>query len=88
MKPQQRLLAASLGLLLAGAVGNLLDRIRLGYVVDFIVFTVRDSFRWPTFNVADAAIAVGVGLLLTDSLRGFLRDRRRKNAEKSAQKRA
>jgi signal peptidase II len=47
-----------LGLQLGGAIGNLIDRIRFGYVVDFFDLTV-----WPVFNVADSAICVGVGLL-------------------------
>lgn len=74
--PEQKLLAVSLGLLLSGALGNLIDRIRLGYVIDFILFHIRDSFRWPNFNVADIAIVVGVGLLAWDSIRAWLRERR------------
>ena len=53
----------ALGLVLGGAAGNLIDRLRLGYVVDFI------DFRWfPVFNAADSAIVVGVGLLALSSL--------------------
>ena len=52
-------------LLLAGIVGNLTDRVRLGYVVDFIEVHLG-SYQWPTFNVADAAICVGAGLLALD----------------------
>lgn len=48
----------SLGLILGGAIGNLIDRLRLGYVVDFIDFRV-----WPVFNVADSCITVGTGIL-------------------------
>ncbi len=51
-------LTASIGLLLGGAVGNLVDRVRLGYVVDFVEVGV-----WPNFNLADSAISVGVVLL-------------------------
>lgn len=80
VRAEQRLLLAALGCLLSGAIGNLIDRIRLGYVIDFIVLHVKDGFRWPTFNVADIAIVVGVGLLLLDSLRGFLRERRQARA--------
>ena len=62
----QRLMQVCLGLQLGGALGNLLDRLRLGHVVDFIDFRV-----WPVFNIADSAIVVGVALLayhiLTDS---------------------
>lgn len=52
-----------LGLIEGGALGNLIDRVRLGYVVDFI-----DLRWWPVFNVADSAIVVGVALLLIQSL--------------------
>jgi signal peptidase II len=53
----------------SGALGNMVDRVRLGYVVDFIHFHVYDSFEWPTFNVADSTITIGVALLLLDGLR-------------------
>ena len=52
------LLKIGLGLMLGGALGNLIDRLRLGYVVDFIDFRV-----WPVFNIADSAISVGVIIL-------------------------
>ncbi|HEX8853047.1 MAG TPA: signal peptidase II, partial [Pyrinomonadaceae bacterium] len=54
-------------LLLAGIVGNLTDRVRLGYVVDFVEVHLG-SYQWPTFNVADAAICVGAVLLALDLL--------------------
>jgi len=56
-------------LLLAGILGNLTDRARLGYVVDFIVLHAGD-YHWPTFNVADASICIGALLLLLDLFRG------------------
>lgn len=56
-----RLLGASL--ILGGAIGNLFDRIRLGYVVDFVQWHYYDRFSWPVFNVADAWIFVGAVLL-------------------------
>lgn len=56
-------------LLLAGILGNLTDRVRLGYVVDFIVLHAG-SFHWPTFNVADASITVGALLLAFDLIFG------------------
>jgi signal peptidase II len=63
----QGLLACSLSLILAGALGNMIDRLRLGYVVDFIhVHWEEHSF--PAFNVADSAITVGAALLLLDVL--------------------
>jgi signal peptidase II len=58
----------ALGLLLGGAVGNLVDRIRYGEVVDFLLFYWRD-YHFPNFNVADIAITVGVGLFLLQTLR-------------------
>ena len=66
---RQRLLATGLSLVLGGALGNLIDRARLGYVVDFISLHYRDWY-FPTFNVADAAISVGAALIVLDSLRG------------------
>lgn len=51
-----------LALVLGGAIGNLVDRVRLGYVIDFVDVSLYFA-RWPAFNVADAAIVVGVGLL-------------------------
>jgi signal peptidase II len=60
-----RLLQTGLHLILGGAIGNLVDRFRFGYVVDFLDFYVRDH-HWPAFNVADSAICVGIGLLFFD----------------------
>ena len=54
-----------LGLILGGAIGNLIDRARLGYVVDFLDLYWR-GHHWPTFNVADVGISVGVALLVID----------------------
>jgi signal peptidase II len=67
-----RLFAISVPLIASGAIGNLVDRFRLGYVVDFIhAFFIRNGVEhsWPTFNVADSTITVGVILLLIE---GFL----------------
>jgi len=63
-----RAFAAAVPLILSGAVGNLSDRVRHGFVVDFIQVDPR-LFDYPTFNVADIAITVGVGLLLIDGMR-------------------
>jgi signal peptidase II len=62
------LLQVALNLILAGAVGNLYDRINYGYVVDFIEVYFR-NYRWPSFNVADSAITIGVGLLALELFR-------------------
>ena len=63
------LFAMAVPLVVSGAIGNLVDRVHLGYVVDFIYFHIYDRFEWPTFNIADATITVGVALLLLDGLR-------------------
>jgi signal peptidase II len=60
-----RLLQSGLHLILGGAIGNLLDRFRFGYVVDFLDVYVRNH-HWPAFNVADSAICIGIGLLFLD----------------------
>jgi len=66
--PQNRLLQVSLALILAGALGNLYDRIRFGYVIDFLEFHARNHY-WPSFNVADSAISIGVVLLAWETFR-------------------
>lgn len=63
--PEHRLLQAALALIMGGAVGNLIDRIRFQSVTDFLRFYV-DRWEWPSFNVADSAITVGVALLAWD----------------------
>ncbi|MGI9450680.1 MAG: signal peptidase II, partial [Geminicoccaceae bacterium] len=55
------------GLVIGGALGNVIDRIRFGAVVDFLDFHIA-GYHWPAFNVADSAICVGAGLLLLDGL--------------------
>jgi signal peptidase II len=65
----QWVLALGLALVLSGAVGNLIDRVRLGYVVDFISVHYG-SWYFPTFNVADSAISVGAALIILDALLG------------------
>jgi len=62
-----RLLAAAIGLIVGGALGNVVDRIRHGAVVDFLDFHLG-YWHWPAFNLADSAICLGVALLLLDSL--------------------
>lgn len=62
-----RLYTAALALIAGGAAGNLIDRLRLSYVVDFLDFYIG-THHWPAFNAADAAINVGVGLFLLNSL--------------------
>lgn len=63
------LFAWSVPLIVSGALGNMIDRWRLGYVVDFIRLHIHDGPEWPTFNIADCTITVGVAFLLLDGLR-------------------
>ena len=64
----------SLGLIFCGALGNLIDRVRLGEVIDFIDVHWY-NYHWPAFNIADSAICVGVGIMLLNS---WLEERRKK----------
>ncbi len=61
--------AAGLSLVLGGALGNFIDRLRYGYVIDFLDFHLG-RWHWPAFNLADTAISLGVMLLLWEALRG------------------
>ncbi len=68
LRRHRRPLAAwSVGLIVGGAIGNVIDRVRFAAVVDFLDFHLA-GWHWPAFNVADAGIVVGVGLLLIDGL--------------------
>lgn len=67
---QKGLVHAALGLLAGGAIGNLIDRLALGYVRDFVDLHWRGAYHWPTFNLADTAICVGFVLILWDFLFG------------------
>lgn len=53
----------ALSLIFGGAIGNYIDRIRFGYVIDFLEFHWQNKYTWPNFNVADSAIVIGVGIL-------------------------
>jgi len=66
--PHQRLFALALALVLAGAVGNVIDRILIGAVIDFLDFHAL-GYHWPAFNVADSSITCGAALLVWDALR-------------------
>lgn len=65
----EKVLAISLALVIGGAIGNLIDRLMLGYVIDFLDF-FYGQYHWPAFNVADIAISVGVFLMFVDALFG------------------
>jgi signal peptidase II len=64
----QRLFCWALALILGGAIGNVIDRIAYGHVIDFLDFHIR-NWHWPAFNVADSAICVGAVLFVVDELR-------------------
>jgi signal peptidase II len=74
--PERRLFRAGLALILGGAVGNVIDRLRFGHVVDFVDLHAG-AWHWPAFNVADSAITVGAALLI---LEGFMHHERRARA--------
>jgi len=75
LNSQDKLLAAGLMLVLGGALGNLIDRLIHGYVIDFIDF-YYGSWHWPAFNAADSAITVGAMLLLFDALGAGVHNRK------------
>ncbi len=68
-KPDESGLRIGMGLIMGGAVGNLIDRVRFGYVVDFLDAHWFDKAHWPIFNIADSAICIGIGLWLVASFR-------------------
>jgi hypothetical protein len=65
LESEHMLMIIALALILGGALGNFIDRLRLDYVIDFIewFWRSRSNMTWPTFNIADAAISIGVGLI-------------------------
>jgi signal peptidase II len=67
-KEDEKSLSLSLSLVLSGAIGNLIDRLRYGEVVDFLDFYIL-SYHWPAFNIADSAICIGIGLMALELLR-------------------
>jgi signal peptidase II len=66
--PEKKLLCSGLAAILGGAVGNVIDRLRFGQVVDFLDFHAL-GWHWPAFNVADSAITVGAAVLILEGLR-------------------
>lgn len=100
LEPGQRALKWGLPLVLGGALGNLVDRIRYGHVIDFIdvyagkggaadkliqsLFGPMREYHWPTFNVADIAICVGVGLMAVDMFTSRKPNKKQRDAEKEA----
>jgi len=70
---EQKLLSIAFALLLSGALGNLIDRVLFGYVIDFLDVYIG-SYRWPAFNVADSMIFIGAGLMIFDSFKNGNKD--------------
>jgi signal peptidase II len=69
MPANRKLLQMALAIMTGGILGNFVDRIVRGYVIDFIDFHILDVYTWPTFNAADSAITIGIALLLIDTVR-------------------
>ncbi|MES9961016.1 MAG: signal peptidase II [Sedimenticola sp.] len=69
LQQRERLIAISLSLIVGGAIGNLIDRVLFGHVIDFLDL-YYGQWHWPAFNIADSAIFVGVVLMLLDAFRG------------------
>ena len=67
--------AAALALILGGAIGNVVDRVWLGYVVDFIQVYYQQWY-WPAFNIADSAISIGVVMIIIESIREYRAERK------------
>ncbi len=80
MKTNNKLLPLALSLVLGGAIGNFIDRILTGEVVDFLQFNFG-SYEFPIFNVADSCIVIGVGLIILDSLLDMKRNPVNPNTE-------
>ena len=66
LDPRERLTAVAIGSVLGGAIGNLIDRVRYGEVIDFLDFRLLGGYVWPTFNLADCWIVCGVAILMLD----------------------
>lgn len=82
LKTQSTWLGCAYGLILGGALGNLIDRLRLGYVIDFIDFELRSvHFRWFTFNLADAFVVLGVIMILLSEIGRSKKQGRAKSKE-------
>ncbi len=76
LKKQGKIFVYALGLIGGGAIGNLIDRLRFGSVVDFLDFYLG-SYHWPAFNAADSAITVGVGLFMLGTLLQHLEEEKK-----------
>ncbi len=82
LKTRSNFLGFAYGLILGGALGNIIDRLRLGYVIDFIDFELRAiRFRWFTFNLADAFVVAGVIMIFINEFIAGIKSRRVKDKE-------
>lgn len=79
VRTRQLLVTLGTAFVLGGAIGNLFDGMRFGYVIDFIHWHWHDDFKWPVFNIADAAISIGAGFLLI----AYFTEKRRFRAHKA-----
>lgn len=77
LQHDQILLMVSLTLVMGGALGNFIDRVRFDYVVDFLDIHILGTYKWPTFNIADVAITLGVLLLMIEMLLSARAQKRR-----------
>ena len=82
--PRSGWVRASLLLIVGGGIGNMIDRVALGYVVDFIDFCAFPDFWMWVFNIADSCICVGVGMMMLYLILDMIRDVRKEKAEKAA----
>ncbi|RME17039.1 MAG: signal peptidase II [Bdellovibrio sp.] len=80
IKNSQTIYIYAYSAIFAGAIGNYIDRLRLGYVVDFLDFHIYNRFTWPAFNIADSAIVVGV---ITLMILTFFEEKQKKKQKKS-----
>jgi signal peptidase II len=76
----RKLLQLALAITLGGILGNFVDRLFRGYVIDFIAFHIKEAFHWPTFNIADSAITIGIALLLIDTVRNPALEKKEQSA--------
>jgi len=74
----------ALSSIFGGAIGNYIDRLRFGYVIDYLDFHFYDKYAWPAFNVADSAIVTGVGVLLLVMIQQGREEAAQKKAQKSS----
>ena len=83
-KPQSKLMLASLMLICSGGIGNMIDRIRLGYVIDFLDFCAFPKLWMWVFNVADAFVVVGAGILILWMILDIVKEARAEKAKRAA----